>query len=167
MSDVKMWRAMRWRCGDMKDAGNYLAIIWNKIADYLVCYNIYIRMLYLCGQRHTNIWRHGCNAIFERGTGFTLRGRLGAEAVIVAISKRNCEYHWVHQALMESNNICYAFSLSFPFVRRPAEAPKTAHVSAEELPNVLQVLVQIRRSRALDRLGLRWPATGRSASVHS
>ena len=38
MNDAKMWRAMRWPCGDMKDTGNYLGIIWNKIANYLVCY---------------------------------------------------------------------------------------------------------------------------------
>ena len=38
MNDVKMWRAMRWPSGNMKDTGNYLGIIWNKIANYLVCY---------------------------------------------------------------------------------------------------------------------------------
>jgi len=71
----------------MKDTGNYLGIIWNKIANYLACYNnIYMRMLYLGGQHHINIWRHGRNAIFERGTGFTLRRRLGADAALVVIS---------------------------------------------------------------------------------
>jgi hypothetical protein len=32
----------------MKDTGNYLGIIWNKIANYLACHNdTYIRMLSL------------------------------------------------------------------------------------------------------------------------